>query len=624
MTFELALMRSYEYAQELGLVDELNEDGATLLPLYHNNMKSNGQNIIEIHLDKNSNLINAKFLEENKIIIFPVTEKSIARSGANPPPHPLVDKIPYLRPSNDEKYLSYIGELDKWRLNTANKNVMEYLSIIHKFIVSDEWYIKTLDVLLGHGNYSEKNYIVDFKDEISKKIDFSKIFITFKVENFESVKDIDVTRYKELHEDYILHVEKNIVLNGICSVSGEKDYIIKNHRGLLGTAKLISVSNNKETYYGRFKVGSDINQIGYRTSEKMHLMLKYFLENKMSRRNLGEQQYFINWFSKDIANEVNLNIFDQSDFLFVDELQVSEKKALIHKRNEEISKIFKGTFGSINKDDIYYCALIDKASNGRISLKLFKELQTSSLLKNLMKWQRNNSWYYKNNEDKSIRKYTPSNYYLIFNTFGIEREGRMHLDNSSYRKKLEEELIRCIIEGREIPKDFKNRAFANVKNRLGYKKCWLPVMNTSLAILNNQEKGEFNYMIDENNKDRSYLFGRLLAVYERIEKSVYDASENQERVSNAEKLWTSFTNHPSTIMQRLEEKTKPYEKKLQMNELKKGLYLKIIKEKQNIINAIYENSNINDVNKPLSYQFIFGYYAELNYIFTKKGEIENE
>ncbi|MGV2876053.1 type I-C CRISPR-associated protein Cas8c/Csd1 [Macrococcus capreoli] len=625
MTFELALMKTYDYAEEIGLVDDFNEDGATLLPLYHNNMRSNGQNIIEILLDKDSKLINAKFLEDKQIIIFPVTEKSIARSGANPPPHPLVDKIPYLIPSNDEKNASYLKEFDSWRLNTKNKLAKSFLEVIHKFLLSENWYKEVLNCIFGINNYYEKDFIVDIKsDGLNKKIDLSSVFATFKIENFDGVKDINITQCKELHKDYVYHVQKKYIPNGKCSLSGEEDFIIKNHRGLLGTAKIISVSNNKETYYGRFKKGSDINQIGYKSSEKFHLMLKYLLENKLSRRNLGEQQYFINWFSNDISNKANINIFEQEEFLFAEEMNSSDKTLITNKRNEKISKIFKGEFGTIDASDIYYCALIDKASNGRISLKIFKELQVSSLLRNLLIWQSDNSWYYKNKIDLLYKKFTPSNYNIIINTFGIEREGKMHIDNSNFRKKLEEELIRCIIEGRTIPKDFVNKANVNMKNRLNYRKCWGQVLSTSLAILNNQGEGEFNYMIDKNNVDRSYLFGRLLAVYERIEKSVFDSSESGDRVSNAEKYWTSYTNHPSAMMLRLEEKTKPYEKKLKSNDLKKGLYIKLMSEKRNIINEIYENSDSKDLNKPLSYQFIFGYYAELNYIFSKKGEMENE
>lgn len=35
-------------------------------------------------------------------------------------------------------------------------------------------------------------------------------------------------------------------------------YCSSKHRGLLGTSKLISVSNNEETYFGRIKKGKKL------------------------------------------------------------------------------------------------------------------------------------------------------------------------------------------------------------------------------------------------------------------------------------------------------------------------------------------------------------------------------
>ncbi|MCJ0556511.1 type I-C CRISPR-associated protein Cas8c/Csd1, partial [Enterococcus cecorum] len=67
---------------------------------------------------------------------------------------------------------------------------------------------------------------------------------------------------------------------GICNISGEEQQLTSKHRGLLGNAKLISVSNNKENYQGRFSNGEDIISVGYKTSEKIHLMLKFLLENR--------------------------------------------------------------------------------------------------------------------------------------------------------------------------------------------------------------------------------------------------------------------------------------------------------------------------------------------------------
>src|SRR5699024_1610576 len=132
------------------------------------------------------------------------------------------------------------------------------------------------------------------------------------------------------------------------------------------------------------------------------------------------------------------------------------------------------------------------------------------------------------------------------------------------------------------------------KNRLSYENTWNDLMFVALAVLNNEKEGRFDKMVDKNNTDRSYLYGRLLAVYERIEVSTFDRESS--RVTNAEKFWTSYTNNPATMMLRIEEKIKSYEKQLRNSEGKRGLYHKLTSEKQEIINALHDHTDEKELN----------------------------
>src|SRR5699024_5797988 len=108
MDFFTSLLKSYDYALENGLVDVHDGNSTILLPLYHTNLRSNGKNIINVLLDKHGNFLSANFLEEDEIIIFPVTQDSIARSGKYPPSHPLVDKISYIVKGNERLHEMYV------------------------------------------------------------------------------------------------------------------------------------------------------------------------------------------------------------------------------------------------------------------------------------------------------------------------------------------------------------------------------------------------------------------------------------------------------------------------------------------------------------------------------------
>lgn len=128
-------------------------------------------------------------------------------------------------------------------------------------------------------------------------------------------------------------------------------------------------------------------------------------------------------------------------------------------------------------------------------------------------------------------------------------------------------------------------------------------------------------MLDQNETNRSYLFGRLLAIYELIERQKYYHIDGQmDRDTNAKRLWTAYTSNPTKVMTQLENKTKSYEEALFKRS--PGIAIKLQKEKQAIITALDEHSQDKNFSKPLDYTFIFGYNGQINQ-FYQKSESEN-
>ncbi|MFD2829994.1 type I-C CRISPR-associated protein Cas8c/Csd1 [Corticicoccus populi] len=626
MSLTTALLSAYEQAEKAGLVDNHNGDNTVLLPVYHNNLKSSGNNVIQVTLKKDGSFLKAEYMDKDEMIIFPVTEKSLTRSGQNPPPHPLVDKLQYVVPTGDQKNVSYSEVFNHWLDNSNHEEAIEFLKVIKKFLNNENMFTEIVEAVYRGEQYTLKDFTVAYKDdkEKEKTDDLSNVFITFIVEAFNGPINVSVTNNSDLHQDYIEYIEYRNRPNGTCYFTGKEDYIIKNHRGLMGNAKLISVSNNRETYYGRFKEGTDILQVGYRTSEKIHLMLKYLLENKNSHKWLGDQQYLVNWFSTDIPNESKVDVTNSSILSFgsEDDSEVDEGYRPVDERGGRIGDAFIKGNKKLSPDDSYYVAVIDKASNGRISIKYFRELPVSQLFTNLQKWQHDNEWWKYNYILKKTDLSTPEVYNMIVAVHGIERNDNWVLDNGQFKKLQYRKLVTSIIEGLQTPSDYVMRADLNVRNRLSYDVKWNNLMFVSMAILNKQKEGEFTKMINKNNLDRSYLYGRLLAVYERLEASTFDSSD--KRLTNAEKFWTSYTNNPATMMQQLEGKVKSYEKKLKNSADKRGVFYKLDRERQEIIKNIHDNTEETHLNSALSYQFIFGYYAEMDFIFSKKEKDSEE
>ena len=627
MDFFTSLLKAYEKAEEIGLVDQQNGDNPVLLPLYHTSLKSNGKNIISVKLEQDGSLYKAEIMDaENQTIIFPVTSNSVARSGSNPAPHPLVDKFSYYVPElSQSQYDDFHKQLASWITYCEEGEVKDFLMKIQQFILQTDFLSNILYSLYGE-HYQREGLKITYSDSDGKNktVDLSAYFLEFSIVQFHGFKDESVTSYEALHQSFISFITANQDNLGTCNISGRMEQITNKHRGLMGNAKIISVSNKGEAYKGRFKEREDVFSVGYETSEKIHLMIKYLLENKNSSTWLESSQYLINWFSDDLANESQLDIVKPAfNDLFEDD--EDEKDSLVFiKPNEENKKIgssfFKGRklFGN---DATYYVAILNKTSNGRIALKYFRQVQVSQLLKNMETWQENYSWEAKT-KSGNYKLRTPTFNDIINVAYGVDRERYLELDNDSFKSEQYQQLVTALIDGRTIPNTIVKKLEDNIKQRQKYSKHWYQVQQVSLAVLQKQYGREFTPMLDHQETDRSYLFGRLLAIYELFEAQRYalDGS-SQERITNAERYWNAYTGQPAKMMNHLENKIKPYEQVLKLN--RTGIWHKLEKERKEIIQLLTPLYANKEFTQPLDYKFIFGYYAEKQFYYTKQTK-ENE
>lgn len=616
MSFLKSLLDAYNSSIEQGIVDKYDGNNTILLPLYHTSLKSSGEDIIRVELTKDSKIFNANFVLKDEVIIFPVTSDSVARSGKNPPSHPLVDKLSYLSNENAELHELFLNAFNPWYYSLEDSEVKDFLKIIKKFISNSNFLDEVLGNLLDGREYKRIGLKIEYEqgDKKEKKtLDLSKTFLTFVINDFIGYKNISVTNYVELHNNYIHFVEQQNMKKIKCNISGQEEQQATKHRGLMGNAKLISVSNNTETYKGRFQSGSDIVQIGYQSSEKVHLMLKYLLENKNSRKWLSGQQYLINWFDNDVTNTDEVDILGFNLLPYEEEISQS----IVSSENKKIGNSFVIGKKKFFEDTGYYAAIVDKASNGRISLKYFRKLEASQLSKNLDVWQNKYSWERYDYNKNKMKIATPSFTQLLLSAYGIDRDGKLQLDNDSFKKDQYQKLVVNLIDGRSLPVNIFTAMNQNIRKRLNYSENWDQIQFVALAIFSEFEKGEeLTPVLDKNNNNRSYLYGRLLAIFERIESATYQREDGPARITNAQKFWTNYTNKPGSTMQILIERNLPYLKNLSQSNY--GLFVKFEKEKNEIISLLYKHyGHLDELNEPLEYHFIFGYYTEMNYLFTK-------
>ena len=121
--------------------------------------------------------------------------------------------------------------------------------------------------------------------------------------------------------------------------------------------------------------------------------------------------------------------------------------------------------------------------------------------------------------------------------------------------------------------------------------------------------------LEENKADRSYQFGRLLAVMEKVERDTYDREEGRE--PNAVKQQSVFCQRPlyvaSNIEKQLEQAYFP-----RLSAGSRIYYKNLMGEIMSEITKFPQK----DWNRPLGETYLVGYYLQRKELYTKKN-IEN-
>ena len=174
----------------------------------------------------------------------------------------------------------------------------------------------------------------------------------------------------------------------------------------------------------------------------------------------------------------------------------------------------------------------------------------------------------------------------------------------------------------------------NLYQRNAYDKQWNHVVRVGCSFL---QKYQIDYNIKnggkkgldgEKEQTRSYLYGRLLAVYEKLEQdSMKKKDMNKEekkdaelkRATNAERLWNAYTKRPARMQTILEGKLKPYQIRLKKNNYGAAKKYEILITQ--LMTKLSEVPNFKlDMNKELDEDFIFGYYHQKQEFYQKKED----
>lgn len=580
-----------------------------LLPISHYTVNAQ----LTVTISQNGEFLSAnKVDKEDTVTVIPVTEESCARSSA-PCAHPLNDKLQYLAgdytqyitdKNPKDSYYLYIRQLKEWcDSEYANDAVNAIYAYVSKgCIISD---------LVSFGVFAVDESGHLSQDAKINGIALSDVFIRFEIEYDDINKEGRTWLDKDLYDNYIAYYSQSRGESDLCYATGEVGPIATLHPAKLRNAgdkgKLFSANDSSGfTYLGRFTDKSQVMSIGYDFSQKMHNALRWLIAN---------QGFAVNTMSVTIW-ESALNALPDikcgysDDYWFEDDSQQIADTVPMYK-----TRLQKMIFGYKSKFDVNSKVMImaiDAASTGRDSISMYSELDSSDYLNNIEAWHENTSWFKFSSKFKKEILSSFSIYDIANCAFGTEQSGFIKC-KPEVSTRVFLRLIPCITEGRPIPKDIVNALLAKAANPLAYDENYnyRKVVEVACGMLKKQiieRKGVCKVGLDENNRNRSYLFGRLLAVAEKAEYDSFSDEDKGTRATNARKFHRNFVQNPCVAWQLICDRLDPAFKRLGGYRVR---YEKLIGE----ISSLFENDDYS-LRKPLEPEYLLGYHCQLHELYN--------
>ncbi|WP_187374114.1 type I-C CRISPR-associated protein Cas8c/Csd1 [Murimonas intestini] len=593
MSWFKTLADTYDNISEIvGIPDE---NGNILLPPNHTT-KSNSDVCVVINSDGTF-----RHASLSKLTIpIPCTNNSESRAGKANFPHPLHDQIEYLA-TDEKKREKYLLQLSEW-------------SSLHPKVEAVRKYITN-------------NTLIEDLQSCNIKIS-DKLFIRFSVVIPDDLK-ANLWEDKTVSEAWQKYCQREqSEKTELCYVTGRllpsTDKHPKNINTLSANAKLISSNDNDNfTYRGRFNKNTPANVISIEASHKAHAMLKYLIATQAYKCG---SQAIITW-SID-SGSAQPGIFEDSLGIYESTIK-SERDQLIKAQNvidfnyaKALRSAFKGYGNSQkikNNNRPIAIIAVDAATSGRMAVTFYKSLQENEYIERLINWHENCCWYFRYHEKTYIS--APSTDRIIAAVYG-EPKGDGYL---KIKKQSRERVLYIIINGEKFSKGWLNAAVNHVSNPFSYSKAdggwdfnkWEAALNTTCAIAKKYYldiKEEFELNLDRTKRDRDYLYGRLLAIADRIEghaRYLQDKkSDIEKRPTNAVKYMSAFATKPFRTWEVIYRQINPYIQRLSGCE---GYQKEIDEIMSLFIEGEYEND------KPLNGKYLMGYSLERRALNSKKN-----
>jgi len=615
---------------------------------------------INIVIDGDGNFKRASVLEKIQIVL-PATESSAGRSSGEAP-HPLADKIQYIAKDypiyggrKKPYFASYEKLLSEWCHSChAHPKAMAVYSYINKGrVVEDLIAAKVLHVDENH------TFLASWPFEIDKDNPLPIIFKVLPVLQKDKRINKDVAEVEQgdalvcwsvemkgeldssTWNDYTLQqswIDYDATTSGqsdLCFVTGQDKPLAVNHPAKLrhtgDKAKLVSANDSSGfTFRGRFtdKDGLQATGVSFEVTQKAHNALRWLIARQGYRN--GDQVY-VAWAVSGKSIPAPLEdawsllgkpvLFQLSEEYDQQENGIDHRIDLGQSFAHQFNKYLAGYRSKFELKDQIVLMGLDSATPGRMGIIYYRELLASEFFERVENWHTQFAWPQRHTiEVSNIKKgKRPFNKTIWPVSSPVPRNiadaayGPILKSNDTLKKSLHERILPCIVEGRPFPRDIMDCAVRRACNRNNSERWeWERNLGIACALYRGfhlrqpeTKRRIYAMSLEEDNRSRDYLFGRLLAIAERIEEVALSVG-GENRPTAAARLMQRFADRPSSTWRNIELGLQSYMQRLQSS---RPGFLTNRKKELDAVTAAFQPIDFS-MDKSLSGEFLLGYHCQ--------------
>lgn len=648
----MSWMEKLYHTYEAGLLLDLPLE-QRLMPTSHTLQNAH----INIVIDGEGNFKRASVLEKTQIIL-PATESSASR-GSGEAPHPLADKLQYVAQDYEDfggkkkaYFESYKKQLQTWceseHAHDKVKAIYRYIekgAVIRDLLANNIVFVDSDNVLLTQWNSDEGEAPVLFKVLPKEKgmLDQGSALVCWTVEK-PSDPSADTWKDGTIQASWIAYDTLDSSNTGLCYITGQEQTLSTNHPAKIrhsgDKAKLISSNDTSGyTYRGRFLDDGQASAIGFDVSQKAHNALRWLISRQGFRN--GDQAY-VSWavsgnsIPEPLTDAYSLLETDDFDLVIVEESDTLTPEAPLNQGVNlgqtyaiQLRKYMAGYAAKLSPNEQIIIMGIDSATPGRMGIIYYRELFSHDFLKSLETWHSQFAWPQRHTKEIANTTGKKPKTQVIW---PISSPVPMAIAKAAYgenvtdnlKKKVIERLIPCIIDGQPFPLDLVISCVRKATNRIGYASDaqWLWEKNLGIACAlykgyhqrhpNLTQRRDYAMALEENYHSRDYLYGRLLAIAERIEDVALNIS-GESRPTTAARLMQRFADRPFETWRTIELALQPYIQRLQVS--RAGFLTNQLKELDNV-QAMFKHDDFTR-KAALSGEFLLGYHCQRQKFKTK-------